>query len=686
MKVYKFEIIKLQNLEKKFFSRSFIMLSKRFLSHHQQLLTILLQIKLINLRKISHNLVSQNIFMNCAKYFHELSTQQQENYRANVKEYKRKEKQIVKITQRILKINEAIRVSIKSYISSKLMFVFIRKILQILITKYKKIDDQIKKQIHEKFQTLKQSSFKNQIEIWITNWENLRSRILTFDIKNFFDFETMFVEKFLIADRKWVSTFCDNWIMQKRTIEKNVHFEETTREFKNVVKKRLKSVEYVNVIILQNQSQSQSQSQKWTFSISTENERSKKRQYSCENMHDWKKCEHIVKVVRSSNWKCNQQKKKWLKDTILKSRELFFAVKKIIDIDILKNIKTEDCKSKNNNDKKSDNEKTAEDDISDVKFANMTNLKSFKYASMFINKTFNNFLWRSVIYDFDCNDSFIYDLNRFVNKMTSAHEMIDTSNDFMLIEEYETMLVIDRINEKNRRMFFDNIAYVSFIDVILMFVTRLKKQDFVWNMYKKALMIKSIDVIICDIEKKHELSLLKYRFVEKFVNAVQSHKKILTKTTFWNWHLRLKHCRSEMINQLKKIDEIEITQKNASKIVQCDTCAISKMHRLIQRTSSTKTIKSFQILHFDLIICNKTFDDTTCIAHFIDELIFFNWVYSLINHKKKTLLSIFKDLINQCDRIEFNERAIIRIIRIDQKIFIDKKLEDWVRAQEINWD
>ncbi len=57
--------------------------------------------------------------------------------------------------------------------------------------------------------------------------------------------------------------------------------------------------------------------------------------------------------------------------------------------------------------------------------------------------------------------------------------MIDTSNDSMLIEEYEIMLVIDRINEKNRRMFFDNIVYVSFIDVILMFVTRFKKQDFV---------------------------------------------------------------------------------------------------------------------------------------------------------------------------------------------------------------
>jgi hypothetical protein len=45
----------------------------------------------------------------------------------------------------MLKINETIRTLIKFYISSKLMFVFIRKILQFLIIKYKKIDDQIKK-------------------------------------------------------------------------------------------------------------------------------------------------------------------------------------------------------------------------------------------------------------------------------------------------------------------------------------------------------------------------------------------------------------------------------------------------------------------------------------------------------------------------------------------------------------
>jgi hypothetical protein len=65
------------------------------------------------------------------------------------------------------------------------------------------------------------------------------------------------------------------------------------------------------------------------------------------------------------------------------------------NIDILNEIKSEDCKNdkKEKNDKKSNNEKkTTEDDISNIKFANMTNKKSFKYANMFINKRFNNLL------------------------------------------------------------------------------------------------------------------------------------------------------------------------------------------------------------------------------------------------------------------------------------------------------
>ncbi len=188
-------------------------------------------------------------------------------------------------------------------------------------------------------------SFKNQIEIWVTNWENLKNRILIFDIKNFFDFETMFVEKFLIVDRKWTLTFFDNWIMQKKTIEKNVHFEETIREYKNAAKKRLKIVKHVNVVILQNQSQSQSK--KSTSSIcSDQHENSDKtRQCICECMHDWNKCDHIRKSIKSLNWKCNSQEKKWAKKAIKNSRWLYFKIKNMTNIDILNEIKSKDCKN-----------------------------------------------------------------------------------------------------------------------------------------------------------------------------------------------------------------------------------------------------------------------------------------------------------------------------------------------------
>jgi hypothetical protein len=84
-------------------------------------------------------------------------------------------------------------------------------------------------------------------------------------------------------------------------------------------------------------------------------------------------------------------KKKMFERHDFEITRILLCINKIIDIDILNDIKTEDCK-KNNNEKKSDNEQTAEDDTSDIKFANMKNLRSFKYASMFINKTFNNFL------------------------------------------------------------------------------------------------------------------------------------------------------------------------------------------------------------------------------------------------------------------------------------------------------
>jgi hypothetical protein len=74
--------------------------------------------------------------------------------------------------------------------------------------------------------------------------------------------------------------------LQKKAIERNVHFAKTIREYKNAVKKNLKIVEYANVVILQNQSQSQSK--KLTLSICSDHHdnENKTRQCIYDCMHD----------------------------------------------------------------------------------------------------------------------------------------------------------------------------------------------------------------------------------------------------------------------------------------------------------------------------------------------------------------------------------------------------------------
>jgi hypothetical protein len=136
-----------------------------------------------------------------------------------------------------------------------------------------------------------------------------------------------------------------------------------------------------------------------------------------------------------------------------------------------------------------------------------------------------------------------------------------------------------------------------------------------------------------------------------------------------------------VIHQLKKIDDIEMIKKNdPSKTVDCETCAVSKMHRLMQKIFAGRATKSYEMLHFDITIFKKNsdFDGTSCIAHFTDEFTSFNWVFSLIDHQEKTLMPMFKDLINRCDRTDLSimPRIMIKKIRSGQKISISTRLED----------
>jgi hypothetical protein len=135
---------------------------------------------------------------------------------------------------------------------------------------------------------------------------------------------------------------------------------------------------------------------------------------------------------------------------------------------------------------------------------------------------------------------------------------------------------------------------------------------------------------------------------------------------------------------------IKENEDESSKSIECETCAVSKMHRLMQKILAERAIKSYEILHFDIIIFKKRsdFDDTSCIAHFIDEFTLFNWIFSLIDHQEKTLMSMFESLINKWDKAKLSImfRIMIKKIRSEQKISIDIKLENWISNQSIEWE
>jgi hypothetical protein len=291
--------------------------------------------------------------------------------------------------------------------------------------------------------------------------------------------------------------------------------------------------------------------------------------------------------------------------------------------------------------------------------AELKTSSSFRFDNMtLLSQNEIHLLYKNIIYDSECSDLFSFDRNRFVDEIRSADEWIKIFNELINVVDYETMIVNDKLSNKIVKLKFANTTWISFIAAILISSTRLIKKNYDRDSHINIFMYMKTSTKVSEISMHCNVLLLKLNFIEnKHANSIQSRKFITTKTTSWFWHLKLDYCRFEIIHQLKKIDDIEMIKRNEfSKTIDCETCAVSKMHRLMQKTLAERVIKSYEILHFDIIIFKKKFDfdETFCIAHFTDEFTSFNWVFSLIDHQEKTLMSMFKSLINKCDKADLS--------------------------------
>ncbi len=75
-----------------------------------------------------------------------------------------------------------------------------------------------------------------------------------------------------------------------------------------------------------------------------------------------------------------------------------------------------------------------------------------------------------------------------------------------------------------------------------------------------------------------------------------------------------------MIDHLSKIEISVISEFDALKTIKYKMCAVFKMHRLVQKKSSARVIKLYEMLHLDFIIYEfRRFDEIICIVYFTDK-------------------------------------------------------------------
>jgi hypothetical protein len=105
----------------------------------------------------------------------------------------------------------------------------------------------------------------------------------------------------------------------------------------------------------------------------------------------------------------------------------------------------------------------------------------------------------------------------------------------MNVQEYETMLIKEKLKNKIIIMKFVNTVWISFINITLMSATRLMKEGYDRDMYIKTLRHKKFDEMICEIKTHHNLLIMKYVLMKKNemmqAHSIQLKNKTLIKAT-----------------------------------------------------------------------------------------------------------------------------------------------------------
>ena len=121
----------------------------------------------------------------------------------------------------------------------------------------------------------------------------------------------------------------------------------------------------------------------------------------------------MIISTRSTGFKKDKQVRTKIRTKIQKSVVLFLTIRKFCNINLLNGITENSVKKTKIDQQRQQNQQFQQP----AKLGNENNLNSSKFIFANVTENFKNFLHVNVIYDSKCDNHFIFDRNRFVEKL-----------------------------------------------------------------------------------------------------------------------------------------------------------------------------------------------------------------------------------------------------------------------------
>jgi hypothetical protein len=435
------------------------------------------------------------------------------------------------------------------------------------------------------------------------------------------------------------------------------------------------------------------------------NENKEKKSCLCESMHRWGDCYYMIPEKRPNDWTSNHTTMSKVNEALKDQR-----LKSTVEKSIKNNRKRE---NKGNKGKKAiinDNEASQKDAASSNQLIKYQNTDAFIFSivsniEVFTISITSRTALSTVNVEYSLKGSWILDeganhhvcnstmLSRFTKTRNASDEKMTARAQHETIDSYEIVTIFLKSPTDLKTMTLENVAYISNFMTNLIAQSLLKRKGLCFDDWKMHLHVE--DATVVNVQAYDEHYLLENNTSSSAVNQQKVNQRVyiaaksIKSETAYQWHQLMTHASSEVIQHLKtsaEEEKMKITDKSDNSVLkthECESCALSKMHKIIFRSAENveTSDKSFFRVTYDLIQLGPAFNKNEWVSHFACHAIDFNLVFT---HEKKSDASrIVREAVNLIET-RFNFKVVF--IRSDEEKFLGADFKDFLVEKGISFE